>query len=247
MAEPIDDLDIPLYLRLLWNGEDTTRPGPKRGVDLATIAEAGVRIADAEGLAAVSMRRLAAEVGFTTMALYRYVQSKYEVTALIMDHAYGPPRPLDPAPGWRPQLAAWAAANRDAILAHPWILDVRITEPPLTPNQIGWMEVGLAAMDGTGLGDQEKLSSLLLVDVYVRGQMQISVQLTSGDSATVDAGQLYARRLLKLIAPDRLPHLRAALVSGALSDEGDDFVTDEFAFGLDSVLDGIAARIERRR
>ena len=242
-----DDVEIPPYLRLLWNRDEAARPGPKRGIDLTTIAEAGVRIADAEGLAAVSMRRLAAEVGFTTMALYRYVESKYEVMALIMDHAYGPPAPLDAAPDWRSQLAAWAAGNRDAILAHPWVLDVRITEPPLTPNQIGWMEVGLAAMADTGLGDQEKLSSLLLVDVYVRGQMQISVQLTSGASATVDAGRLYARRLLELIPADGLPNLRGALVSGALSDEGDDFVTDEFEFGLNSVLDGIAARIERRR
>ena len=87
-------MDVPLYLRVLWHGEDSSRPGPRRGVDLHTIAAAGVRIADAEGLAAVSMRRLAAELGFTTMALYRYVASKDELLMLVTDSAYGPPRAL---------------------------------------------------------------------------------------------------------------------------------------------------------
>ena len=242
-----DDLEIPLYLRLLWRGDDNSRPGPKRGVDLATIADAGVRIADSEGLGAVSMRRLASEVGFTTMALYRYVQSKSEVMALLMDRAYGLPVAPTAASDWRSQLAAWATANRDAIGRHPWVLDIRITEPPLGPNQIGWMEVGLAAMADTVLTEQDKLSALLLVDVYVRGQSQMALQLTAAESGAVDSGELWARRLLSLITEDRLPYLRAALLSGALSDEGEDFATDEFTFGLGSVLDGIEARIQRRQ
>ena len=193
------------------------------------------------------MRRLATEIGFTTMALYRYVRSKTEAVALLMDHAYGPPGPLAAPPDWRSQLAAWGAANRDILLAHPWILDVRITEPPLAPNQIGWMEIGLAAMAGTPLSEQEKLSALLLVDVYVRGQTQLSMQLTTADSESVNAGQLYARRLMALTESRDLPCLRSALLSGALQDDDDDFATDEFAFGLDSVLLGVAARMERRR
>ena len=140
-----------------------------------------------------------------------------------------------------------AEENRILFAAHPWILDIRITEPPLGPNQIGWMELGLAAMAETVLTEQDKLSALLLVDVYVRGQSQLALQLTAPDSGAVDAGELWARRLLALITSKRMPHLRTALLSGALSDEGEDFATDEFAFGLDSVLDGIEARIQRRR
>ena len=241
-----EGVEIPLYLQLLWRGEHNSRPGPKRGVDLQTIADAGVTIADNDGLAAVSMRRLASEVGFTTMALYRYVQSKSEVMALIMDRAYGLPAALAAQPDWRSQLAAWATANRDAIGRHPWILDIRIAEPSLGPNQIGWMELGLAAMAETVLTEQDKLSALLLVDVYVRGQSQLALQLTAANTGAVDAGELWARRLLTLITPERMPHLSAALLSGALSDEGEDFATDEFSFGLDSVLDGIEARIQRR-
>lgn len=247
MEEPVAEVEISPFLLLLWHGQDDSRPGPKRGVDLPTIAAAGVRIADADGLAAVSMRRLASEVGFTTMALYRYVQSKLEVVALLMDHAYGePPAVMAGAGDWRAALAGWALANRDAIIAHPWILEIRVTEPPLTPAQIGWLEAGLGALAGLPLSEQEKLSSILLVDVYVRGQAQLSIGLVPAGPDTLSAAEQYSHRLRALADPDRYPHIHAAVLSGALDDDDEDFAVDEFTFGLDSVLDGIAARIERR-
>ena len=247
MEESAGEVEISPFLRLLWHGDDTLRPGPKRGVDLPTIAAAGVRIADAEGLSAVSMRRLANEVGFTTMALYRYVQSKLEVLALILDHAYGEaPDMADALGDWRAGLAAWATANRDAIVEHPWILDIRITEPPLTPAQIGWLEAGLATLAGSPLTEQEKLSSMLLVDVYVRGQAQLSVGLAPAGAEAQSAAEQYSHRLRALADRTRFPHIHAAVLSGALDDDDTDFAVDEFTFGLDSVLDGIAARIDRR-
>lgn len=241
------EVEISPFLRLMWHGQDDSRPGPKRGVDLPTIAAAGVRIADAQGLSAVSMRRLATEVGFTTMALYRYVQSKLEVLALVMDHAYGdPPGTIAGADDWRARLSAWAHANRDVIVAHPWILEIRVTEPPLTPAQIGWLEAGLGTLAGLVLSEQEKLSSILLVDVYVRGQAQLSIGTTPAGPDVVSATEQYSHRLRVLADPQRFPHVHAAVLSGALDDDDEDFAVDEFAFGLDSVLDGIAARIERR-
>jgi len=238
-------LDLPLYLRLLWHGEDTDRPGPKRGVDLRTIGAAGVKIADAEGLSAVSMRKLAGELGFTTMALYRYVQSKGELMMLLLDAAYAGLPTIDPAVGWRDQISQWAVANRQVILEHPWALQVPISEPPLTPNQIGWMEIGLEALAGTNLPEQEKLSCMLLVDVYVRGQAQLSVGVGAGVEQLADE-QLYGRRLQALVDPREFPRLTAAIGSGALEDDGAGFAVDEFGFGLKTVLDGIAARVAGR-
>jgi len=244
---------IPPYLRLLWHGEDDTRPGPKRGIDLRTLGAAGVALADAEGIGALSMRRLATGLGFSSMALYRYVESKTELLTLITDHAYGTPdRSLAVGGEWRSTLATWAAANRQILLDHPWILQIPLSEPPLAPNQIGWMEVGLQALAGTPLSAQEKLSSLLLVEVFVRGQVQLSAGMepAAGD---LDAGtRLYARRLRQLTDPDHFPEINAALESGALDDDPDQsdgsdqtFSADEFAFGLETVLDGIARRIAR--
>ncbi|KAA0024720.1 TetR/AcrR family transcriptional regulator [Antrihabitans cavernicola] len=237
------EVEIPDFLRQLWTGVDVARPGPKRGVDLATIAAAGVAIADAKGLAAVSMRNVAAELGLTSMALYRYVKSKEELVTLIVDEAFGIPDYADePDASWRELLNAWAQANRGKLVQHPWVMEVAVNEPPLLPHQIAWMERGLAAFADTGLEQQEKLSSMLLVDVYVRGQTQLSV----GFGGDTDAGELYGRRLMQLIDHERFPRITDALMSGALEDDNSDFAVDEFRFGLDTVFDGIAARIAAR-
>jgi hypothetical protein len=112
-----------------------------------------------------------------------------------------------------------------------------------------WMEAGLQAFAGTALTDQEKLSSMLLVDVYVRGITQLTAHMIHAHSESGlserEADLIYARRLELLLDPERFPAVAAALGSGSLSDDND-FAVDEFAFGLGTVLDGIAALIERR-
>ena len=244
MASPDAALpDIPEYVRVLWHGESDARPGPRRGLDLLAIAAAGVRIADAEGLAALSMRRLAAEVGLTTMGLYRYVTSKAEILALVLDHA-SVPVPVYPVElvGWRPRMRLWGEQFFGSLLARPWLLQVPIPEPPMTPNQVRWMEAGLAALAETELSEQEKLSSMLVVDIFVRGQVQLTLGLNQ-----VPPAHTYSARLLSLIPPGEFPHLLTALNSGALDDgEPDEFGSDMFDFGLDNVLDGIASRVARR-
>lgn len=233
------DPDLPEYLTLLWNGE-VDRPGPKRGVNLREVAAAGIRLADANGLAGMSMRAVAAELGFTPMALYRYVSKKDELVAIMVDEAFGaPPAPTDG--DWRERVADWARRNRDVLLEHRWVLQVSFESPPLTPHQIAWMEAGLDALAELDLEPQAALSSMLLVDVYVRGQTQLMREPTPGSEA---ADALYAARLGALIDPDRLPRVAASLSSGALSD--DDGMVDEFEFGLQTVLDGIAARRSTR-
>jgi AcrR family transcriptional regulator len=214
------------------------------------LAAAGVRLADTSGLAAVSMRTVAAEVGVASMALYRYVQSKQELLLLMVDEAIGPPPPSPPpasAPprrGWRDQLAAWAHGYRDRLQAHPWIMAVPVEEPPILPYQVQWTEAGLDALAATPLTEQRKLSFLVLLTVYVRGQTQMSLgfEAASPPGSDTDPGVRYGMRLLTLADPARYPRITAAVTSGSLED-GSDFATAEFAFGLNTVLDGIAARI----
>jgi hypothetical protein len=128
-------------------------------------------------------------------------------------------------------------------------VQVPITEPPLAPNQLRWMERGLRAFAGTPLTEQQKLSSLLLVEVYVRGQALLSTQLGEATAhsaaARREADERYVRRLAELIDEDDFPHVYAALASGSLQDEND-FAEDEFLFGLHTVLDGIEALVSRR-
>lgn len=130
------------------------------------------------------------------------------------------------------------------------VLQVQFREPPLTRHQIGWVEAGLEAISFTGLNEQEKLSSMLLVDVYVRGQLQLALGIKpSGHPGGADSPEpalRYGRRLASLIDRQALPRISAALLAGALDDEDSDLAVDEFAFGLDTVLDGFAARVASR-
>lgn len=243
--------ELPRVLRLLWGLEAPRRRGPKPAMSLRQIGAAAVRVADAEGLAAVSMSRIARELGYTTMSLYRYVESKDDLLTVMLDEAYGEPDDAVAMSGdWRTRLHEWSLALRDALLGHPWILQVPITEPPLSPHQTAWMERGLEAMAATPLSEQEKLSSMLLADVYVRGQTQLHLQMAgaywSEGVSSAEADLRYVRRLARLVDPETHPRICAALRTDALTDSGEPGVQDEFVFGLDRVLDGIEALVAAR-
>ncbi|HEU4946664.1 MAG TPA: TetR/AcrR family transcriptional regulator [Kribbella sp.] len=243
--------ELPRVLQLLWGIDEPNRPGPKPGLSITGIGAAAVRIADAHGLGAVSMSKVAAELGFTTMSLYRYVSSKDDLYVVMVEEAFGRPElgDLGGEAGWRERITAWATAVRDAIRRHPWILQVPISEPPLSPKQLEWMEAGLRAFEGTALTEQDRLSSMVLVNIYVRGVTQLTMNMFSSQAAANLTGQeadlIYARRLARLADPDRFPMVAGAVLSGALEDDSD-FGTDEFLFGLRTVLDGVATLIHRR-
>jgi AcrR family transcriptional regulator len=242
--------DLPRVLQLLWGLESPTRPGPKPGLSITGIGAAAVRIADAEGLGAVSMSKVAAELGFTTMSLYRYVSSKDDLYAVMVEEGFGRPELGDPGDaGWRDRITAWALAVRAAIHRHPWILQVPITEPPLSPKQLEWMEEGLRAFAGTPLTDRDRLSLIVLVNVYVRGNTQLTASVFSSRAAAnltgLEANRIYGRRLALLADPDRFPTIAGTLGSGTFEDDSD-LGPDDFLFGLRTVLDGIELLIQRR-
>jgi len=241
-----DAIELPRVLQQLWGLEVRSRPGPKPAFQVGDIGRAAIKLADAGGLSAVSMSKVAAELGVTTMALYRYVEAKDDLYVVMLDEAYGRPE-LGDLTGldWRERLTVWATAARDRLVQRPWILGVPVKEPPLAPNQMSWMEAGLQSLADTALSEQEKLSAMLLIDMYVRGITQLSVHINGDPSVgTEEADRIYGARLAALVDPDRLPGIAAAFSSGSLTD-GSDFSVDEFAFGLETVLDGIQTRITR--
>ncbi|HEX4224447.1 MAG TPA: helix-turn-helix domain-containing protein, partial [Pseudonocardiaceae bacterium] len=116
----INDLDA--VIDLLWTPPPTPRRGPKPGLNLNAIAEAGIAIADADGLAAVTMQHVAEALGVTKMALYRYVRGKTELVALMTDLSLREPIDLDTVTGgWRAKLDAWAWAILERYIRHPWL------------------------------------------------------------------------------------------------------------------------------
>ncbi|GAA1590630.1 TetR/AcrR family transcriptional regulator [Kribbella sancticallisti] len=231
-------------LQQLWGLEGPARPGPKPTFQLGDIGAAAIRIADESGLGAVSMSKVAGALGFTTMSLYRYVDSKDDLYVVMLEVAFGSPGPLDPKAGWRERITAWAVSFRDAIRRHPWVLQVPVLEPPLSPLQLEWMERGLQAFEDTALTPRDSLSAMLLVNIYVRGTGALTVNsLTDVDG---EAGKTYARRLKMLADPDRFPTIARNLQARPPEDFDVDYDADEFFFGLNTVLDGIEALIARR-
>ncbi len=212
---------------------------------------AALAVVDADGVEALSMRRLAGDLGVTPMALYRYVPSKNDLLTLMMDAVFGPPPPL-PVPGekgWREALAAWMWAMRRALARHPWILRAPITGPPSMPNNVLWMEAGLRAMRGMHLSGGEKISVLMLLSNYVRSEVTLLHDLETAfqAAATSEAEVLqgYGPMLAALTDADRFPELHAVLDEGVF-DQPDEDPDLEFVFGMERLLDGLEALVARR-
>ncbi|MDG4758818.1 TetR/AcrR family transcriptional regulator [Micromonospora sp. WMMD710] len=251
MAAKTDDSGpvIPPAIESAWGLRERPPKGPRPGLTVPGIVDAAVRVADADGLSAVSMSRVAKELGAATMALYRYVGSKDELLLLMVDTGYGPPPgPPSPGDGWRAGLTRWARAEHDVLRHRTWLLHVPITGPPITPQQLGWLEDGLRCLDDTGLAEAEKMSVILLITGYVRNEATLTAQIAEGSRAAgIDPGELmpaYGRTVARLIDPARYPALHRVLTSGVLNQ--DDDPDDEFTFGLDRILDGIETLVRRR-
>lgn len=239
---------LPASIQAAWGLRDRPTKGPKPGLSLERIVDAAVAVAASEGLAAVSMSRVASELDSSAMALYRYVAAKDELFALMVDSVLGPVgmRP-DPDEIWRDGLTRWAWHYHDVLREHPWVLRVPLSAPPVTPNQTAWLEEGLGTLRDSGLPEPDKLSVMLLVSGYVRNEATLMADLGPPPSASLDTEIMvpWGRLLATLTDAVGFPFLHAALASGAF--DQDDDPDDEFVFGLDRILDGVEAHIEKTR
>jgi AcrR family transcriptional regulator len=247
-----EDTGLPASIEMVWGIRDRPTKGPKRGLSLEQIVDAGVRVATAEGIGGVSMSRVAGELGTSAMSLYRYVGSKDELLWLMIDGAFGQVDATEPTEGsWRERLEQWARIELTALRQFPWILRVPISGAPIMPSQLRFMEWGLRALSGTKLAEDEKMSVLLLITSYTR-----SFAGLSGDiAAAVEAGNPlaqtatgYGALIKKLTSAEEFPALHAVVDAGAFADEEDpaDALDHDYRFGLERIFDGVAALVQRR-
>jgi AcrR family transcriptional regulator len=233
---------LPASIEAAWGLRERPGKAPRVGLSLKRIVAAAVHIAEDEGLGSVSMSRVAADLGAATMSLYRYVAAKDELLALMVDSIYGPPPPRVPGESWREGLSRWAWVQHLAFRRHPWVVHVPLKEPPTTPNQIAWLEAGLACLTGTGLAESVKLSVILLVSSFLRSEATLVNEINAGiqaaGSTSPQTMAAYGRLLAKLTTPEEFPALHAVIKAGVF-DRPDD-QDAEFIFGLDRLMDGIS-------
>ncbi|WP_405944325.1 TetR/AcrR family transcriptional regulator [Streptomyces sp. NBC_01020] len=228
-------------VRLLWGPHLKPSRGPKPALSLGGIARAGIEIADAEGLAAVSMQRVAGLLGVTKMALYRYVPGKSELVALMVETAVGEaPSPDGSRCGWREQLSDWAGQLVSVFEQHPWLLDATVGPRIMGPGELAWTEQALAALDGTGLSGAERLDAVLLLAGHVRGIVQQA--RAAGHAGNPEAQLIVTLGELMQAHGADYPALTAALTS-ATQHGGQD---QGFEFGLQRILDGLGLLIAQR-
>jgi AcrR family transcriptional regulator len=240
---------LPASVATAW-GLRATQPRPrKHGLSLQRIVEAGIRVATSDGLAAVSMSRVASELGAATMSLYRHLSAKDELLAHMVDAAFvHAPSAFGPGDTWRPGLSQWAALHLAVLRRHPWIVRVPISGPPLMPNQVLWFERGIACLRDTRLAEAEKPSVLLLVNGFVRNHATLEADLmlaarTAG-LAPEHIGASYSDLLARLTDAESFPAIHGLLAARVFVGEG--AIEDDFGFGLDRILDGIDVLIRTR-
>src|SRR5438270_4196729 len=210
---------IPPGVAAAWGVRERPHKGPKPALSLARIVDAGVRVADTEGLDAVSMGRVAAELKAAPMSLYRHVSSKEELIKLMVDAAWGDsPGPLLAGENWRAGLSRWAWAMRAALRRHPWAGRIPISGLPIMPREIAWFEDALACMAGTGLAEARKASVIMLLSGYVRNVATTAADIMAAVLASgLDMNEWmasYPRQLRQLADPRRFPALTAFIESG---------------------------------
>ncbi|MBU7596999.1 TetR/AcrR family transcriptional regulator [Streptomyces sp. P38-E01] len=163
--------DLTRSLELLWGTKERSTRGPKPGLTLDAIVHAAVELADREGLTALSMRNVAAELGVGTMTLYRYVPGKSELLALMIDHVNGTAEEAEAYRGkdWRATLEWIARDSWEQYVKHSWLLQVNQVRPVLGPNMLGTFNSSLGALEELELTSREKVSLFVAIDGLVTG------------------------------------------------------------------------------
>jgi AcrR family transcriptional regulator len=260
---------LPPGLDLLWGRRERGKRGPRPGLSADAIVEAAVRLADREGLEAVSMARVAAELKFTTMSLYRYVASKDELLQLMFNaSALGAESLVLEGDDWRSRLRSWSIIQRDMLDRHPWITQLPMAAPPVSPNSLHFVERALEALDGTGLAESQKIRAIGLISSYTLSEAKMANDAARAVAALAKAAQAeqaqpeaadgqpggdggqappftFEELLRELVDEQTYPHLYRLAWDSSPADSLSE--REEFLSGLDLILDGVQASIDRAK
>lgn len=218
-----------------------TRPVPPE-IDRDDVIRTAMAIADAEGSAAVSMRRVSTELGVATMSLYRHVSGKDDLLERMVDTAFGDHRLTSPPPDdWTEALETGARALWRIFRRHPWAAQVMsLTRPQVTPHALAYTEWVLSALDRAGTAPRHMFQVHLTVFSYVRG---LAVSLEPEAVARQETGLTHTEfvdtqdaAFTELVTSGAYPTFQA-IAAGA---DFDLDLDEQFEFGLRHLLAGLA-------
>ena len=229
-------------------------PRQVRGLSLPDIVDTAIAVADAEGTEAVSMRRIAREMRVGAMSLYWYVGSKEELHQLMLEKVQAEAEAPEPSGNWRADLRGYALNTRAALLRHPWAIDFLGIGPPSGPNDARNAERLIAALDGLGLDIATAMRVLMTVGTYVMGaalreiqeiRWQHSAAEATAGMTPAEITEFLAEFNQRICDSGRYPHI-AKIIDAGIDPDAPETRDERFEFGLDCVLDGIAARLKLR-
>ncbi|MEO3807125.1 TetR/AcrR family transcriptional regulator [Nonomuraea sp. B1E8] len=226
-------------VELLWRAGDRE---PRQGLSLPRIVRAAVELADDEGLAGLSMRKVADRLGFTTMSLYRHVPGRGQLVDLMLDEVLGEhPQPMETG-GWRARLEAVARHAWDIRKRHPWLAEVRGSRHVPGPNAVAHYDYMLSTLAGTALRPSEVIAVVGMVGRFVDAEALVLVETRREERRSgVSEEEWWGSRDSLYERLDRYPTLSHLWTAG-----GWDHPEDSFDFGLRRLLDGVEVLIRKR-
>ncbi|ROO84525.1 TetR family transcriptional regulator [Actinocorallia herbida] len=224
------------------------RPAGDRDLTRAHVIAAAMEIADTEGIAALSMRGVAARLGVSTMSPYRHVGSKDEMVLLMADTAYGEPVwPATPPQGWRARCELAAHLLWQAHRAHPWLAHITpLGRPLFLPNLMTYGEWVLTSLDGLGLDPTTMLNLQVLLYSHVQGLAANLEREAHAQSTTGRSDEEWTEHNMAGTDLTHLPTFTKVIAS--LPPTGYDLDLDAFfPYTLKILLDGMEALITQKR
>jgi AcrR family transcriptional regulator len=228
-------------------GRGRNRQAP--ALSRAEIVDAAIAIADAEGSDAVSMRRIAQVLRAGTMSLYWHVANKEQLLDLMLDALIGEFDVPEPSGDWREDLRTQARRERATLLRHAWVIDFLGGRPPLGPSTLLHLDRQLAALDGLGLDVAAAMYILGVVQTYVMGsvlrEMQEARAQRDQDQSGITHEEWEPARTAwrnRLAADGRFTRV-VRFLDAHVDPDAEETRDERFEFGLDCVIDGIAAKI----
>ncbi|GAA4624304.1 TetR/AcrR family transcriptional regulator C-terminal domain-containing protein [Actinoallomurus vinaceus] len=201
-------------VRSIWLRPERGARGPAPEYSRGRIATAGVALADADGLAAVTMRAVADALGTGPASLYRYVATRDELIELMINEVNGEFDHTAPGGGhWLQDLLALARQSRGIYLRHPWLLDATGLDGPIGPNAVDYLEHALAALSGVDVDPRTKLEAIGVLNGLVALLARAEIAQGTAGRTLPQWQREQTAYLSEALKAGRHPHLAAALAT----------------------------------